>query len=232
MRRDGPEIVLVVPETNTTMAREVRALWPGVAAVHVVGVPRPPRPIVRDDLPAYEAATLAALRETGVKSPDIVLYGCTTAGFLGGPEGDGKMAGKLSEASGAPVVTTASSMVEGLRDCGAGRPAIVTPYLEASNQALMRFLEAFGFQVGVLDSFFLKTVQEYDAVTEDEVHDFAIRVGRAPDADSLFIACTQLPTLGILERLRTALDKPVRGAVEATVWAAKKRLGEADGAAA
>jgi maleate cis-trans isomerase len=227
----GPKILLVVPDTNTTMAQEVRALWPDLAALERVGVPRPMRPIVRDDLPEYEAATLAAVRACPLKEPDIVLYGCTTAGFLGGPDGDRRMAAALAEATGAPVITTASSMVAALRESKVARPAIVTPYLDASNQALIRFLAAYGIEVSVLDSFYLKTVAEYDAMTKEQVRDFATRVGNTPQADGMFVACTQLPTLGILEGMGDTLSKPVRGAIEATVAAAKRELNTGSAAA-
>ena len=220
----GPKILLVVPDTNTTMAQEVRALWPDLAALERVGVPRPMRPIVREDLPEYEAATLAAVRACPLKDPDIVLYGCTTAGFLGGPDGDRRMAAALAEATGAPVITTAASMVAALRESKVAKPAIVTPYLDASNQALIRFLAADGIEVSVLDSFYLRTVAEYDTVTKEQVCDFAMRVGSTPDADGVFVACTQLPTLGVLESISDNLGKPVRGAIEATVTAAKGEL--------
>jgi maleate cis-trans isomerase len=156
--------------------------------------------------------------------PDVVLYGCTTAGFLSGPVGDEEMRKALADIVGAPSVTTASSMVDALRSADIERVAVVTPYLEASNRGLKDFLAAKGIEVAALDSFFFETTDQYDKVTEDEVYQLAAATGRDADADGLFIACTQLPTIGILGKLRESLQQPVLGAIEATVWNAKRAV--------
>lgn len=218
-------VLLVVPATNTTMEHEVRELWPGITTLHRVGIPRPMRPIVASDLPAYRQATLDAVAAYAANPPDVVLYGCTTAGFLGGPEADREMEKALADAVGAPAVTTASSMVAALREAGVKNPAIVTPYLEASNRALIAFLAAEGIEVARLDSMNFNTVRQYDEVTAPEVQQFATLAGANPAADGLFIACTQLPTAPFLEALGGELGKPVRGAIEATVWNARRVLG-------
>ena len=220
----GLKVMLVVPDTNTTMERELRALWPEVTDLCWVGVPRPMRPIVASDLPEYRANALKAVAELASVKPDIVVYGCTTAGYLAGPSGDTEMREALADAVGAPAVTTASSMVEAMRHAGVSRPAIVTPYLEASNQGLKKFLAAKGIEVAILDSLLFTTTEQYERATAEEVYKQAAVTGRDPGSDGLFIACTQLPTLGILDQLRVQLNKPVMGAVAATVWNAKQTL--------
>jgi maleate cis-trans isomerase len=224
MASPGLTVVLVVPDTNTTMERELRAQWPEVTELHRVGIPRPMRPIVAGDLPEYRANTLKAVAGLGSVKADILLYGCTTAGFLSGPAGDRDMQKALADAMGAPAVTTASSMAEAMQRAGVSHPAIVTPYLEASNQGLKSFLAAKGIHVSILESFLFTTTDQYDRVTADEVHGLAAITGSDPRADSLFIACTQLPTLGILDKLRARLKKPVFSAVEATISNARQTL--------
>jgi len=217
--------ILVVPDTNTTMEPELRALWPEITRLQRVGVPRPMRPIVVGDLPEYRANTLEAVKALLPCKIDVVLYGCTTAGFLAGPAGDREVGQALSDLTGAPAVTTASSMVQALRHSSMRRPAVVTPYLQASNEGLKRFLATMDIHVSVLNSFLLKTVDEYNQVTREQVRELSLTTGMGADSDGLFIACTQLPTLGILPALRQSLQKPVWGAIEATVWAAKHAAG-------
>ena len=224
MARRDLRVVLVVPATNTTMEPELRAHWPQITELHRIGVPRPMRPIVAGDLPEYRAQTLKAVERLLPRRIDIVAYGCTTAGFLAGPAGDREMGEALAALVGAPAVTTAGAMVEALRHAGVSRPAIVTPYLEASNEGLRRFLCAMGMEVAVLRSLMFRTVEEYDRATEEPVRELALATAGGPESDGLFIACTQLPTLGILEDLRARLKKPVWSAIEATAWAGKRRL--------
>ena len=218
------KVILVVPATNTTMEIEVWSLWPEIDELHRVGIPRPMRPIVASDLPEYREHTLKAVAPYQKIGADIVIYGCTTAGFLAGPEGDREMQQALVQAVGAPAVTTASSMVEAMSRAGVSRPAIVTPYLKPSNDGLIRFLEAKGVSVSTLDSFFFTTTEQYDRVTDTEVLELAEKTGGDGAADCLFIACTQLPTLSILGVLRERLKKPVLGAIQATVENAQRTL--------
>jgi len=219
------KVILVVPATNTTMEPEVRALWPGIGELHRVGIPRPMRPIVVTDLPEYREHTLNAVAHYRALSPDLVIYGCTTAGFLAGPQGDAEMQRALSEAVGAPAVTTASAMAEVMLQAGVARPAIVTPYLKPSNDGLIQFLAAKGIQTAILNSFHFTTTEQYDCVTAEQVYELAQQTGCEQSADCLFVACTQLPTLSILQPLREQLNKPVFGAIEATVRAGQKMLG-------
>ena len=223
--RSDLKVVLVVPASNTTMEAELRGYWPEVAEIYRVGVPRPARPMVAQELPEYRANTLRMVAPLSARKPDIVLYGCTTAGFLAGPDGDDEVCAALADAAGAPAVTAAGSMVKALRHSGVQRPAIVTPYLDASNESLKRFLAAMDIRVAALESFRLARIEDYDQVALAQVRDLALATARSADADGVFVACTQLRTLGILDELRQALEKPAWGAIQATVWAGRRALG-------
>lgn len=222
MDNPGLTALVVVPDTNTTMEHEVAAHWPALSRVIRVGIPRPPRPIVVEDLPAYRDATLAAVGPHAADKPDVVLYGCTTAGFLSGPDGDRAMREALSDKLGIPAVTTAYAMVEALRENAIHRPAVVTPYLKPSNDGLIRFLKAFDIDIATLESLMFTTVEQYNNATEQQVWDIAVPTAKHAEADALFVACTQLPTLGILGRLRETCGKPVWGAIQATAWSGRK----------
>jgi maleate isomerase len=221
---EGLKVVVVVPATNTTMAPELSAYWPGIAKLWRVGVPRAPGPFMPEELPEYRENTLRQVAPLSKERPDIVLYGCTTAGFLSGPAGDAEMAEALANAAGAPAVTTAAAMVEALRHDRVSSPAVVTPYPDASNEALKQFLRAAGIAVPVLDSFRLANIDDYDKVPLDELAARALAAGRRAEVDGVFLGCTQMRTLGALERIRSGLAKPARGAVEATAWSARRLL--------
>ena len=62
---------------------------------------------------------------------DLVIYGCTAAGFLGGPAGNARMVERLRERTGATVVSTAGAMIDALQSAGVTETAVVTPYLAA-----------------------------------------------------------------------------------------------------
>lgn len=221
MERDRAAL-LVVPANNTTMAGEMEALCPEIGRFHVARVRRGPGLLTLTDLPSYRDSTIAAIEPFLGEKIDLVVYGCTAAGFIGGPEGNAAVVDALAARCDVTVVSTAGAMIDALRHDGARRVDVVTPYLDAVNDGLRRYLDAGGFAVAAFDSFFCPDVAALGRVTAEQVE--AKALATADDGDALFIACSQLPTLPILPRLRARLKRPVWSSVHATAWASLAAL--------
>jgi maleate cis-trans isomerase len=217
------KVLIVVPENNTTMEPEISALCPALTPLSVARVKRPARTLQLADLPAYAEATLDAIEPFAADPLDLVIYGCTAAGFLGGPAGNTRIVERLRERTGATVVSTAGAMIDALRRDGVAETAVVTPYLQPVNDGLRAYLESSGIRVETLNSFFCKTTAELGAITQDQVLELTRRTV-TPQSKSLFIACSQLPTLDVVARLRTELGIPVWSSIQATAWAAAAAL--------
>ena len=213
--------LLIIPASNTTVEPEMAALLPGYGRQLIARVQNPARTMTAADIPAYAEATVEAAALFVRDRPDVVIHGCTAAGFLAGPAGNRAIIGRLEALFGVPVVSTADAMIAALAHSGAKRIAVVTPYLAAVNEGLRAYLETGGIEVDVLESFECKTVAELCAVTTREVLEKALATaGREHDA--LFIACSQLPTLGALAPLRERLGIPVWSSISATAWVASR----------
>ena len=213
---------LVVPINNTTMEPELRAWLPPGSTCTAVGIPRGKGMLTPGDLPAYLAQTVkmaAVFADDGI---DLVAYGCTAAGFMAGPQRDTEVAAEIAGVTGKPVVTTASAMTAVLRHLGARNIALVTPYLDPVNERLRSFLDASGISVEVLASFRARTVDELAAITPEQISALSRTVMRE-SCDALFIACSQLPTRGILEQLERELGRPAWSSIRATAWQALEK---------
>ena len=215
--------LIVMPENNTTIEPEISALCPALAPIPVARVKRPARTLQLEDLPAYAEATLEAVEPFAAKPWDLVIYACTAAGFLGGPASNDRMVECLRERTGAAVVSTAGAMIAALRGSGVSQTAVVTPYLQPVNDGLRDYLGLSGIEVETLNSFFCKTTAELGAITEDQVLELA-RATVTPQSKSLFVACSQLPTLNVIARLRAELGIPVWSSIQATAWAGAEIL--------
>jgi maleate cis-trans isomerase len=215
--------LIVVPENNTTMEPEISALCPALAPLPVARVKRPARTLLLEDLPAYADATLDAIEPFAAEKFDLVIYGCTAAGFLGGLAGNAGMVDKLRVRTGANVVSTSDAIIDVLRDAGVSNTAVVTPYLKPVNDGLRAYLESSGIAVETLSSFFCQTTAELGRITEEQVLELALRTV-TPESKSLFIACSQLPTLKTVAELRARLDIPVWSSIQATAWASAGAL--------
>ena len=213
---------LMIPANNTTMERELLA-WLPESTCTTARIPRGKGLLSRETLPAYKAAALELARRFAAPEINIVVYGCTAAGFISGPTGDAELATELAEITGKPVVTIARSMVLALEEIQARHIALVTPYLEPVNEQLKAFLADGGIRVKRFASFYAPDVDALGRIGSAAVARLA-RETMNDDCDALFIACAQLPTYDILEELRQELKRPVLSSIQVTAERALRTM--------
>jgi maleate cis-trans isomerase len=216
-------IGLMVPVNNTTMEPELLAWLPPGSTCIRIGIPRAKGMLTPADLPGYLEQATRLARELPREQIDLVVYGCTAAGFIAGPRRDAEVAAELAAITSRPVVTTASSMNAVLGQLGAKRIALVTPYLDAVNERLKSFIEDAGMRVEALSSFHASTVDELAAITPAQIAQRARETARS-GIDAMFIACSQLPTRAIVPELERELGIPVWSSIRATAREATRAL--------
>ena len=216
-------IGLMVPINNTTMENELLAWLPPGSTCRTRKIPRGPGMLTRGSVPAYNEGALALAQSLSSTDIDVLVYGCTAAGFLMGPDADVGLASSLAGVTGKPVVTTARSMVNALEATGATRIAVVTPYLDEVNRQLTAFLAASGVRVQRLNSLGATSTQALGRIRAPEVAALA-RETIGDDCDALFIACSQLPTYAILDELQREWPHPVWSSIRASAWQVHRTL--------
>jgi maleate cis-trans isomerase len=216
-------IGLMVPANNTTMEGEILKWLPAGSSCRTLKIPRGAGMLTKQTVPAYKAKALELAQQFADEPLDVIVYGCTAAGFIYGPQGDAELASRLAAATGKRVVTTASAMVKALEDCGAKEVAVVTPYHDHVNEQLTAFLAASDIHVKRLSSFRASTTDELGRISAEQVAQRA-RETMGEDCDAMFIACSQLPTHAILDGLRRELGRPVWSSIQASAWQTEKRL--------
>lgn len=214
---------LMVPANNSTMEREMLAWLPRGSSCNTLRIPRGKGLLGPADIPAYIAQALELARDFDPGATDIVAYGCTAAGFIGGPARDAEIRAKIAAITGRPVVTTAAAMISALQYIGARRIAVVTPYLDLVNERLCAYLDASGIAVASLSSFKAETTDALAAISPKAIAELARETMR-PDCDAMFIACSQLPTRDILDPLAGAFGRPVWSSIRATAWQMERTL--------
>jgi maleate cis-trans isomerase len=209
------KVGLMVPANNTTMQAELLGWLPAGSQCHTLKIPRGPGLLTQESLPAYKQAAVELSAQFGPGGIDVLAYGCTAAGFILGPEGDRDIAQQLHQSTGAPVVTTARAMMVALAGLGAKRISLLTPYADEVNQRLRAFLASEGIEVIHSYSFEAPDTAALGRITEAEVEREARRLCR-PDVDALFIACSQLPTLKVVQQLQQEGQLPVLSSIQVT----------------
>jgi maleate isomerase len=155
---------------------------------------------------------------------DIVLYGCTSGSFIKGADFHKQVETSLESASGFPVLSTSRCILEALDHLGCRKVAVFTPYINDVNKRAKRFLEESGFSVTSIQGMGLINNKEVGQVDPAEVFKFVYENDRK-DADTVFISCTNLPTMEIVRSLAGVIDLPVISSNQASIWGSLRRLG-------
>ena len=166
-----------------------------------------------------EAASLLAGAEV-----DVIVFSCTAGSLLGGPGYDKEIIEGLQKRTGIKVTTTSTGVVEALTALNVRKVAVATPYSREVNQAEKLFLEGSGFQVASIIGPMLSDPKLVPQILSAEMYKLS-RKANTDDADAMFISCTGLHVMDLIEILERDLGKPVITSNQVTLWAALKKLG-------
>ncbi|MBI4192341.1 MAG: aspartate/glutamate racemase family protein [Betaproteobacteria bacterium] len=216
-------IGLLVPSINTTMETEFWRIAPEGVSVHSARIAGG-RHGTPEELRNMENASKHAAAEIAMVEPDVVVYGCTSGSFFEGPAWNKKICEQLTEITRAPTVTTAGAMTGCLMAGGHKNVDVVTPYVEVTNERLKQFVKAHGIDVVKLGTFDMLDMFDHAKIQPEEIY-AKVKEITTPDSEAVFVACTQLRALEVLDTLERDLGKPVYSAVQASAWQAYEVMG-------
>jgi maleate isomerase len=166
--------------------------------------------MVRDELPL-------ALPRIKPVAPDAVVFGCTSAGSLGGIEHDLAIGRSITETLGVPAVTVVDSVLTQLRQLRARRVAVFTPYVEDLTQSVADCITQAGFEVVKAAGMDILVARAIGWVTPDEILTFVQREFRGVEADCIFLSCTNWRGVEAIPKVRKALGLPVVSSNQACI---------------
>ncbi len=216
-------IGLLVPSINTTMETELWRLVPAGVTVHTARFSGK-REGTPDALRGMEDESKGAAAQVAMTEPGVSIYACTSGSFFEGVGWDKRIADELSAVTGSPVVTTSGAMLAALKAAGVRKVDVVTPYVQLTNERLKQFLEASGITVTKLGTFDMLDMFNHAKIQPSEIY-AKVKETATSDSDAVFVACTQLRALEVVDMLEADLGKPVYSAVQVSAWQAFDILG-------
>jgi maleate isomerase len=209
---------LLVPSSNTVMEPDLWRALPPDATLHTA------RMYLEDTTPEGEHRmldehVLPAARDLATARPDLIVFGCTSAGALRGNGYDAELCRRISDLSGVPTVSVIASVRRAIAASGARRVGVVTPYVDALNQRIKESVEADGVEVAGIAGLGISDNFEIAAVQVEEILDFAGRTLRGLAIDLAFVSCTNFPAMGALPELERRLGLPVVTSNQAAIAA-------------
>nr|MDO8132682.1 hypothetical protein [Candidatus Njordarchaeum guaymaensis] len=123
----------------------------------------------------------------------------------------------MGKDTGLPAVATAGSVVKALRLLKARRISGATPYTNGMNQLEKEFFKSNGLKVTKIKGLVIEDNLEIGMIPSQEITLLAQEVNNKK-AEAIFISCTNLPTIRVINYLESTLRKPVISSNTATLW--------------
>lgn len=154
---------------------------------------------------------------------DVLAFGCTSGSMLIGEQ---EVTRLLNQAHpGVPVSNPWSAVKAALRGLNARRIAVLTPYIDEVNYPLHQGLQLAGHEVASFGSFNVLEDAEIPRIPAAAIEAAALALLAGQRVDALFLACTNLRTLGLLDALEKRLGLPVISSNQALFWHALQLAG-------
>jgi maleate isomerase len=199
-----------------------RELWrwvPDDVSLHLTRMPYVPLAATLEMAIHVSDPALVANGAAEVKavSPLVTAYACTSGSFVGGLAGETALVAAMIQAGAPAAVTTSGALLTALRHLDITRVATATPYTADITAGLSSYLTEAGVDVVAAAGLGLTSdiwTVPYDVTAQ------LVRDTDRPDAEAVFISCTNLPTYDVIAPLEAELGKPVLTANQVTMWSA------------
>lgn len=170
-----------------------------------------------DDLANLKADAIQAAKLLAQAPLQAIAFGCTSGSFVHGRDGDVSFIQEMERVAHMPCTTTANAVVHAFQALEIERVAMATPYsLEVNELAQTYFREA---DVDIVHMTGLGLMNDYaiSALTLQDMYQMATEA-YTEDAQALFLSCTGLATMPLIEKLEEDLKIPVVTSNQVTLW--------------
>jgi maleate isomerase len=220
---DIPRLGMIVLATDLTVERDVRQLiTPDEAVVHVSRIPFE-NPTTPASLQAM-GPNLTAAADLLVPGVDLaaIAFACTSASVTIRNEVVSQAIAKVRPHI--PVVTPSSATLAAFQALGVRRIALLTPYLVETTAPMVGYFEEQDIQIEKAACFNMADDREMARIDDETMIEAAVSID-SPQVDAVFLSCTALPALNVINAIEARIGKPVVSSNQATLWALRGLVG-------
>ena len=146
---------------------------------------------------------------------DCVAYGCTSGTVAAGYD---VIKEKINLAKPkAKVTTPITAAIKALNKLDINKISIFTPYTKTINDSVIGYFEKENINVNSLTYFDIDSDLDIGKVDVDHLFDILSKIDLA-DSEALFVSCTALPVLSIIDKLEKKLNKVVLSSNQTLIW--------------
>ena len=216
IKKTNPRVGLIVLATDVMIEKDFLKVFSGVSADLFVNRITNYNPVTADNLKKM-TNNITSVTENILPGEkiDCVVYGCTSGTIVSGYDSIKK---KINIAKPDALVTAPSTAaLNALKKKNIKKISIVTPYIKSVNDDVVNFFKNNDFKISSNTYFDIESDVDIGKVDQDQLFEILSKIDHK-DAEALFVSCTSLPVLNIIEKLEKKLSMTVLSSNQALIW--------------
>lgn len=219
----GGTLGLIVLQVDETLEQDMRRLFPDPAtAIYVNRIPSG-ADLNPDTIAAMEQALPQAARLLpDAAAFDAVAYACTSGTTLIGADRVNALVSGACNTK--QVCDPLTAALAALAHLGLQRVSIVSPYIASVAEPIRAAFETAGHAVPASLSFGEEQEARVARIAPASIAEAARHLAKEAETDAIFLSCTNLRTLDIIDDLEAELGIPVLSSNQVLGWALMRAL--------
>ena len=219
----NPKIGLITLSTDLTMESDFYSIINNLPIDVFVNRIKNYNPLTKENLlkmyDQLESVTKDILPNEKINT---IAYGCTSGTIAIGKE---KIKEKIQIAKpGCYITTPITSAIKAINKMKIKKIAIFTPYPDSVNKTVFEYFSKEKIEVLSFSSFNLDSDLEIGKVDPNYLLEVLTKM-EISDAEGLFVSCTALPVLKILDQVETKIKKTVLSSNQTLIWDSIRSVG-------
>ena len=216
IKKTNPRVGLIVLATDVMIEKDFLKVFSDVSADLFVNRITNYNPVTANNLKKMiNDITSVTEKILPGEKVDCVVYGCTSGTIVSGYNNIKK---KINIAKPDAVVTAPSTAaLNALKKKNINKISIVTPYIKNVNDYVVNFFKNNNFEITSNTYFDIESDVDIGKVDQDQLFEILSNIDHK-NAEALFVSCTSLPVLNIIEKLEKKLNITVLSSNQALIW--------------
>ena len=216
IKKTNPRVGLIVLATDVMIEKDFLKVFSDVSADLFVNRITNYNPVTANNLKKMvNDITSVTEKILPGEKVDCIVYGCTSGTIVSGYNNIKK---KINIAKPDAVVTAPSTAaLNALKKKNINKISIVTPYIKNVNDDVVNFFKNNNFEITSNTYFDIESDVDIGKVDQDQLFEILSNIDHK-NAEALFVSCTSLPVLNIIEKLEKKLNITVLSSNQALIW--------------
>ena len=222
-KESNPKVGLLTLSTDLTIERDFYSICQKLPLDIFVNRIHNENPLTKENLSKmYDQIVPVTEKILPGEKINTVAYGCTSGTIA---IGEDRVKEKIQLAKPDCYVTTPiTSAIKAFKKMNVKKIAVFTPYPESVNKTIFEYLNKKSINIISLSTFNLDLDVDIARVDPQYLLETLTNLN-INDAEALFVSCTALPALEIIEEVEKKINKPVFSSNQTLIWDTIRSVG-------